>query len=417
VTSWGGSMPEELIGPAPTGWRYTYLGDLQKYKGIQGGPFGSQLHAEDYVPSGIPLIMPKNIGENRLLEAGHDFITEGDAERLSAHRVIMGDIVVGRKGDLSRRALIREAQQGWLCGTDCIRIRVDESAVSSRYLSYYMGLKVVAGWLHRHDSGSTMPSLNTRSLGRLPVLLAPRHYQTAVADVMSALDDKIAVNERIERTTDELSSALFANILARDPAPSYVRLGEIAHVNHRKATPVTGGHLLYIDISSVSIGRLEWPKRTSWECAPGRARRMVSSGDTIWSTVRPNRKSFALILDDDPELVASTGFAVLTPVKVGGAFLYESVKRDEFVQYLESVAEGSAYPAVRAERFEQAVVLMPSGDHLANFEEAALPLRERAHTAAVESRALAELRDALLPKLMSGQIRVRDAEKVVEDVT
>jgi type I restriction enzyme S subunit len=112
----------------------------------------------------------------------------------------------------------------------------------------------------------------------------------------------------------------------------------------------------------------------------------------------------------------STGFAVLTPIKVGPAFLYEVTKRDAFVQYLESVAEGSAYPAVRAERFEQAVIPLPSPERLAEFEAIAMPLRRRAHSAEVESRTLAALRDELLPKLLSGEIRARDAEKVVEDV-
>jgi type I restriction enzyme S subunit len=231
------------------------------------------------------------------------------------------------------------------------------------------------------------------------------------------LDDKIAVNDLVVASTNKLSSVLLEDALLGDSEVSDALLGDIADVNRRKAVPVSGGELRYIDISCVSTGRIEWPELTSWEDAPGRARRGASSGDTIWSTVRPNRKSFALILDDDPALVVSTGFAVLTPTKVGPAFLYEVTKRDAFVQYLESVAEGSAYPAVRAERFGQAVISLPSPDRLEKFESIAINFRLRAHAAEVESRTLGSLRDELLPKLMSGEIRVRDAEKIVEDVT
>lgn len=264
------------------------------------------------------------------------------------------------------------------------------------------------------NSGSVQPMLNRNYIRNVIVRIPDVGEQRNISIVIKALHDKIAVNDRITVTVDDLASTLLEGILTSDPDTTSVSLGDIATVNQRKISPVAGGRLRYIDISSVSVGNVDWPEVGSWDEAPGRARRGVSPGDTIWSTVRPNRKSFAIILDDDPQLVVSTGFAVLSPAKVGSAFLYEVTKRDEFVQYLENVAEGSAYPAVRAERFDKAIVPLPSPERLQNFESIAMPLRQRAHAAAVESRSLAALRDTLLPKLMSGQIRVRDAEKVVE---
>jgi type I restriction enzyme S subunit len=121
------------------------------------------------------------------------------------------------------------------------------------------------------------------------------------------------------------------------------------------------------------------------------------------------------VLDEDPLLVASTGFAVITPHGVGPAFLYESARTEEFVRYLESVAEGSAYPAVRAERFLGAPVPDVPDEHRDKFEVLAFPVRLRTHSAAQESRVLTNLRDALLPELMSGRLRIKDAEKVVEE--
>jgi type I restriction enzyme S subunit len=260
-------------------------------------------------------------------------------------------------------------------------------------------------------------TLNLRDVLHLPIIMPPKSEREAIAEIIGALDDKMAVNDRIAATSDRLTSAMLEEILSDDAKVSDVVLADVAAVNQRKVAPASDGHLRYIDISSVSVGNIEWPVRIPWGDAPGRARRAVSPGDTIWSTVRPGRKSYALVLDEDPELVASTGFAVLTPVKVGSAFLYEVTKRDEFVQYLESVAEGSAYPAVRAERFERAIIPLPSSSSLESFECAAMPLRRRVYAAQTESRSLAQLRDVLLPRLMSGELRIRDAEKVVGEVS
>jgi len=410
-------MPDTLISPPASDWTVSDLGALCASGGgdIQTGPFGSQLHASDYVPTGTPAVMPQNIGDNVILEQGIARITTDDALRLSKYRLREGDIVYSRRGDVERRALVHSENDGWLCGTGCLRVRLG-SAANPRFMSYYLGHPDVREWIVRHAIGATMPNLNTNILAALPVTLPPGHVQDLIAKALGALDDKIAANERTAVVVDELAASLLDEALDR-PGASEVRLGQIAQVNARQIKPVINGYLRYIDISSVSTGRVDWPGRIPWSIAPGRARRGLQPGDTIWSTVRPSRRSYALILDSDPELVASTGFVVLTPDLVGPAFLYEVTKRDDFLQYLESVAEGSAYPAVRAERFSQALIRIPPRSSLKRFETCAIELRRRAESAQQESRGLAELRDTLLPRLMSGEIRVREAEKIVEDAT
>ena len=114
--------------------------------------------------------------------------------------------------------------------------------------------------------------------------------------------------------------------------------------------------------------------------------------------------------------MASTGLAVLSPREVGFAFLYECTRRPEFTAYLENVAEGSAYPAVRGDRFSGAPVPLSEDSVGAEFESVAAPLREYVHSLGTENRTLAATRDALLPQLMSGKLRVRDAEAVASRV-
>jgi len=260
------------------------------------------------------------------------------------------------------------------------------------------------------NSGGAQPMLNRNYISGLKIRTPGISQQRAIADLLGVLDDKIAANEALVGAIDKYLACKFDQLCA---GAALGTLRDIAAVSTSVARPVIGGDLRYLDISAVSVGTYSLPSLTKWEEAPGRARRVLKAGDTVWSTVRPNRRSHALLLDDDPRLVGSTGLAVLSPRKGRIACTYESSRREDFVQYLEGVAEGSAYPAVRVDRFNEAPVPALRDDQWDRFESIALPLRKRSHAALVENRWLAATRDQLLPLLMSGKLRVRDAEKIV----
>ncbi|ODT43067.1 MAG: hypothetical protein ABS62_01185 [Microbacterium sp. SCN 70-200] len=395
-------------------WMRTTLGALCAAGGgsIQTGPFGSQLHAEEYSAAGVPVVMPQDIGENTITTVQIARVPPTVAARLERHRLATGDIVFSRRGDVTRRALVREDSAEWLCGTGCLRVRPG-SAVDSQFLSYLLGTADARDWLLGNAVGTNMLNLNTTILGRLPLNVPPRPEQQAIAEVLGALDDKIAANTAFATTVDSYLAALLDEMATGVTATT---LRSIADVNARSVKPVADGILRYVDIASVATGSFEYPDVTAWSDAPGRARRGLAMGDTMWSTVRPNRRSHALNLENDALLVASTGLAVLSPREVGFAYLYEASRRPEFTAYLENVAEGSAYPAVRADRFLEAPVPDLPADHIRAFEAQAAPLRELVASHARENRTLAATRDALLPQLMSGKLRVRDAETLASAV-
>lgn len=328
-----------------------------------------------------------------------------------------GDLMFARRSltleGAGKCSIVVEASQPTTWESSIIRARVDRSLAVPEYLFYYFQSPQGRRQIETIVEQVAAAGIRLTELRDLDVPLPSLADQRAIAEVLGALDDKIAANDRIIHLVDGLVEAQF-ELLAG--GRGQVALAEIAVVNRSVTKPKSGGSLRYLDISSVGQGTYEFPGLLDWEEAPGRARRVLSFGDTVWSTVRPNRRSHALILDDDPLLIASTGLAVLSPKAGRVAGLYEASRREEFVAYLESVAEGSAYPAVRAERFRDAPVPDLSSDEWDGFERFALPMRKRAHAAAVESRHLAQTRDELLPLLMSGRVRVKDAEKTVEEV-
>lgn len=346
------------------------------------------------------------------------------AKKVTSRTLREGDLVLEVSGGTKHRPtgrtvfataqLLSSVQEDVIPASYCRLVRIDQSKAIPAFI--YYALKDL------YDRGGTWEFQN-QSTGianfqfdlfrdRWRPALPPLPEQQAIAEVLGALDDKIAANTALAARVDDHLEAEMDRLTT---GCGVTVLGVIADVNRRTVKPVAGSSLRYVDIASVGVGVFDYPEVSPWDDAPGRARRAVSFGDTLWSTVRPNRRSHALVLDDDPLLVASTGLAVLSPREVGFAFLYEATRRPAFTAYLESVAEGSAYPAVRADRFLDAPV--PDVPQVARtvFESVAAPLRKLVAAQARENRTLAATRDALLPQLMSRKLRVRDAEKVVAD--
>ena len=441
----------------PATWVKTSLGEVvDKCKGhIQTGPFGSQLHASDYVAAGIPSIMPKDIGENRIESAGIAQVSNDDAVRLSKHRVIPGDIIYSRRGDVEKRAIVREDQNGWLCGTGCIKIRTGSSVIQPKFLYYYLGHPIVRGWIKRHAIGATMPNLNTSIIRSIPISLPPLPEQRAIAHILGTLDDKIECNRRMNETLEKMAQAIFKSwfvdfdpvrwnmdakngkAVGKPPVPPEIlklfpdsfqeselglipkgwevaALSRIAHLNSESWTARnTPAEVLYVDLANTKNGRINLVVPYEFSKAPSRARRVLRKDDTIIGTVRPGNRSFAYIHEDN--LTGSTGFAVMRPIeKCFSSFVYLCLSRDEVIDHFAHLADGGAYPAIRPEVVAGFKCTQPGGDIIINFNKIVYPLIRSIGEREASIRSLALLRDTLLPKLISGELRIKDAEKFIE---
>lgn len=181
-------------------WQATTLGQVVRATGgdLQTGPFGSQLHARDYVAEGTPLVMPVNIGDNVIREEGIARVSAEDVARLSRHQLRPGDIVFGRRGDIGRRAIIREHESGWLCGTGCLAVKFGKSLqeVSPEYVALYVGSRGPQSWLNENAVGGTMPNLSTGTLGALPVAIPSKRKQDAIVE---AADSVMALERDLKR--------------------------------------------------------------------------------------------------------------------------------------------------------------------------------------------------------------------------
>lgn len=190
------------LGMIPVEWEVSTLGAFLDKNGgfVQTGPFGSQLHAEEYVPSGIPTIMPKDITDGQILIEVIDHITEEKAKSLSRHRVKPNDVIFARRGDLSRAAAISEREQGWLCGTGCFLLRAPKGKLDATWLAMTYRFPSIQRQVMANAIGSTMPNLNGTVMKNLIFAFPPYEEQVAILERLSAQSKIISQNsERVKK--------------------------------------------------------------------------------------------------------------------------------------------------------------------------------------------------------------------------
>lgn len=191
-------MVSTLIGPTPADWTENQLGnicELMPGATTFDDPRGS-----------VPVVKPKNLVAGKV-SGPSDRVGADVAERQSRYQVRTGDLLCARTGTIGRLALVTAEQSGWIFGTGLIRIRPSRE-VDSLYLSLYLTHPGVQDWISRNAVGTAIRSINTRTLGSMPVSLPPLQIQRAIGQALDALNEKIAAHERICKSTAELRDAL-----------------------------------------------------------------------------------------------------------------------------------------------------------------------------------------------------------------
>ncbi|MER1968347.1 restriction endonuclease subunit S [Castellaniella sp. GW247-6E4] len=315
-----------------------------------------------------------------------------------------------------------------------IRLRFTDERAYPRFFAYVLRGGVVRQQLSNQGGGTNINNLNQGILARLRVPIPPLETQHRISRILEFYDNLIEVNQRRIAVLEEMARGLFSEWFTHLRFPgyeevpikeapdgrlpkgwAYVRLGSIASLNSASLKPATAPTKIgYIDIASVSPGRIDAINWMAFSDAPGRARRKVQDGSILWSNVRPNRRSFALVLNPISNVIASTGFTVLDSHEISFAYLYHWVTSDDFVGYLVGNAQGAAYPAVTGATFERAMVLLPTKSLVDRYTVVVEPMLRLIDQIQKANVKLAASRDLLLPRLISGQLSVDQAEKELE---
>jgi type I restriction enzyme S subunit len=270
--------------------------------------------------------------------------------------------------------------------------------------------------------GAAQDNLSQKKLLSLKFPVPDIFIQKKIADIISSYDDLIENNRRRIQLLEESARLLYKEwfVHLRFPGHEHTKitdgvpegwekktLDSIADINKKSLQSNFQGEIEYLDISSVSLGRVVGSSIINFIDAPSRARRVVAHGDIIWSCVRPNLKSYSLVWRPNNNMIVSTGFAVISPRHPYLIpFIYFFMTSQEYVEYLSNVATGVAYPAVKPTDFKKSVMLVPTESLIRNYSDSCIPIFDLIYCLQQQTKKLAQARDLLLPKLMNGEIEV-----------
>ena len=375
---------------------------------IQTGPFGSQLHKEDYVDVGTPIVTVEHLGSRVFSEQNLPMVSDTDKRRLSKYILNKGDIVFSRVGSVDRCSFVDQKHDGWMFSGRCLRVRPSEK-VDSMFLYYFFCLNTTKEFVRSIAVGATMPSINTKLLGDVEVVCPEIEEQRKIADILSKIDDKIEENLKINENLEQQAQAIFANeFLSLESLPSGWKRGNLIDI----ADYLNGLAMQKYRPSADEIGIqvLKIKELRQGHC------------DANSELCSPNIKTNYIIHDGD--VIFSWSGSLLVDFWCGGIcglnqhlFKVTSNMYDKWFYYAWTKHHLERFIAVAADKattmghikrdeLSKAEVLIPNKTDYNRIGSLLHPIYDLILSNRIENRKLAETRDALLPKLMSGEIDV-----------
>ena len=442
-------------------WKRMKIGDLCDQFGaeLQTGPFGSQLHSYDYTETGVPVVPTEAIDNGKINPDVLPKISKEKASELSRHTLRQGDILFARRGAQAtgKTAITRRCDEGAICGTGAIRLRIEpaKSIVLPTFLATYLSSKETITWIRHHAIGATMPNLNEGIIRSIPILLPSLQEQKAIAHILGTLDDKIELNRKTNETLEAMAKALFKSwFVDFDPVrakaegrptglPAEIsdlfpdsfedsELGEIP--SGWRSTPLAErviylsrgispayceeGGVLVLNQKCVRDSRVSFEKArrhdTTRKQIIGREVRRFDA--LVNSTGVGTLGRVAMMPTCQEEVVVDSHVTVVRGSNDQESFFISSTLLNRQVE-IEALGEGSTGQTELSRVVLGSLpVIFPSSQLISAYFDSAYAIQDKIEKNEEASVALASTRDALLPKLISGEIRIPDAEKMIDEV-
>ena len=436
-------------------WRRSSIGELcdTGVAELQTGPFGSQLHAHDYVVDGVPVVPTEAIRGRQIDHSVLPKIALTKARELARHRLQPGDILFARRGVQATGHIgcVREAEDGFICGTGAIRLRVTDQSeeIDADYLSHVLADRASIQWFKFHAIGATMPNLNEGIIRSFPLRIPPLLEQRAIAHILGKIDDKIELNRRMSETLEALARALFKSWFVdfepvrtradgRDPGlpqpladlfpdsfedselgriPRGWEVGRLGDVAEHPRRNVRADQ---IALAKPYIALEHMPKRcialSEWDSGDGLESNKLEfkRGEILFGKLRPYFHKVGVAPVDG---VCSTDIVVVAPRgRSWFGFVLGHVSSVEFVEFTDAGSTGTKMPRTSWSEMARFQLVLPPQAVADAFTTLVRPSIDRVIAGIHESRNLAALRDAVLPKLVSGELRVKYAERLADRV-
>ena len=390
------------------------IGDLIKQKKAhsQTGPFGTQLKASDYVDEGIPVINVRNIGFGEIRENLLEYLDDEMASNLKSHRLTKNDIVFGRKGAVERHSLISSNEEGWIQGSDCIRLRFLNSEYNPSFISYFFRTEQHKQWMINLGSfGATIGSLNQAIIYKIEIPDLSLPIQNKIASILSSYDELIENNKHRIKLLETMAEEIYKEWFVRLRFPGYentkivdglpdgwekMRLDNVLETVKRKPKISTDKYLSegkypIIDQGDDFIGGYTNDESlVQFDPLP-----LLVFGD---HTRRIKFVDYPFVSGADGTQLLSPKNKDLLPI-----YFYISVKNIDLSNF---------HYARHFKFLKQEYITIPDETTLSKFNNLLSPFFEEIQILKDKNELLQETRDLLLPRLISGKLSV---EHLIEE--
>ncbi|MEW5539425.1 restriction endonuclease subunit S [Streptomyces cyaneofuscatus] len=397
------------------------------------GPFGSNITKENYTSSGVAVVRGVNLANGIFTDDGFVFISTEKADELASANVVPGDLVFTHRGTIGQVSMIprNPRHSRYVIGSSQVKCRLDESKAIPEFYYYWFSSPLGQHSILAHTSTVGVPGIATplSTIKRLRVPLPALEEQKSIAEILGALDDKIAANERNlatlndfcstwhERTFNRADFGTSAHTLAELVKSGLLTLGD----GYRTKQSEHGEPgLPILRVADVGHGSIT-PSFTHYVSNTYRAamgQKVSQPGDVVLTT-KGTVGRVALIETDHPEFVYSPQvcyFRLTNDSPVSPLYLLHWFQGKEFWSQaggLKGQTDMADYLSLRDIRSLR--ITVPSAADLTEFSRVCNPMQEQAEAKRRENRTLTTIRDTLLPQLVTGKIRIKDAERIVEN--
>lgn len=353
-------------------------------------------------------------------------IPDNHVQRLKRHIVKAGDIVYSRRGDVGRCVLITQKEDGWICGTGCLKVTLDTTKVHPSFVFYILQRKESVEWVDNHAVGSTMPNLNTGILSNIPLFIPPLSVQQTIVSILSKYDTLIDINTKRIKLLEESARELYKEWFVRMRFPGHELTKFVKGIPEKWKVEFIGDLCTTIGGGTPSTsnanywnGNIKWVTPTditSKQSLPliyieGRitesglknsSAKMLPAG-AILMTSRASIGFFGICKEP---VCTNQGFISIIPNEsfLRMYMVYNLMTRKEEIV---SNANGATFLEISKSRFRKMEMLVPDVKTLSIFEEKCSTLFETVYNLELQNQTLAATRDRLLPRLLSGELKVK----------
>lgn len=390
-------------------WKIKSLGELLGPKGYIRGPFGSALKRGEMKSEGIPVYEQMHAIYNT--REFKFYIDETKFKELSRFQVSTNDLIISCSGTVGRISIINKHDPKGIISQALLILRPESNNVRPVFLKYFLTSELGQNHLLSASHGSVQPNIAERKIVQnIPVNLPDTNEQDKIIEVLTSLDDKIDLLNRKNITLEKMAETIFRQwFVEGDIENSKTNLlGEyLDTVSSTHKFP--NKEVIFLNTSDINLGEVLIHTYSEVSTLPGQAKKTIAKGDILFSEIRPANGRWAFIDFDGDNYVVSTKLMVLRAKgNLKPELLYFYLTHPLTVTYLQMLAESRSgtFPQITFDQLKDLQIRIPDQskiDFTNNWCEQAI--KNMSHNRK-QIRTLKELRDTLLPKLMSGQVRV-----------